>query len=101
MRLLLLASLAAAPATAKEIVVTMSGSQFSPATIEAAVGDTVRFVNDDTMDHNVFVPTAGFAIDLGRQEPGSETSYTLGKAGSFEVECVFHDFMTARVEVSP
>ena len=100
MRLLLLAALGAAPASAEEIVVTMAGTQYAPAVINASVGDTLRFVNDDAADHNVFVPTAGFAFDLGKQESGSEAAYTLGKAGTFEVECVFHDTMLLKVEVS-
>lgn len=100
MRFLLLATVCAAPVLAEEIVVKMAGAQYSPATIVAAVGDTIRFINDDDMDHNVFVATAGYAIDLGKQEPGSEVSYTVGKAGSFEIECVFHDFMLAKVEVT-
>ena len=100
MRLLLFAVIGAAPATAGEIALTMAGSEYAPTVVEASVGDVLRFVNDDATDHNVFVPTAGFAFDLGKQEPGSETSYILGKPGVFEVECVLHDFMLARVEVS-
>ena len=100
MRCFLLAFLAAAPVSAEEIVVTMAGAQYGPSEISASVGDTLRFVNDGDVDHNVFVPTKGHAIDLGKQEPGSEATYTLGKAGTFDLECVFHETMTASVEVS-
>jgi plastocyanin len=61
----------------------------------------VRFVNDDDIDHNVFVPTVGHAVDLGRQEPGSEATLTLGRPGTFEVECVFHPHMLTTVHVEP
>lgn len=87
------------PATAAEIKVTMAGAAYQPANISAAVGDTIRFLNDDTSNHNVFVPTAGHALDLGKQEPGQEAVLTLGKAGTFEVECVFHPGMLTIVEV--
>lgn len=88
-----------APAWAAEHVVTMAGMAYAPAEVEARVGDTLRFANDDGMEHNVFVPTAGFGIDLGKQEPGTERVMTLGKAGAFEVECVFHPDMLTRVVV--
>lgn len=82
-----------------EVTVSMSGHEYQPAQIAANVGDTIRFVNNDNTDHNVFVPTAGFALDLGKQEPGQQTTLTVGKAGIFEVECVFHSGMLTTVEV--
>jgi len=86
-------------AFAADHVVTMKGAAYSPEMVTAAVGDSVRFVNDDDQNHGVFVPTAGFALDLGKQEPGQEKSYVLGKAGKFTVECVFHSHMMTTVEV--
>lgn len=91
---------AALPARAAEHVVRMAGAGYTPDRIDARVGDTIRFVNDDGMNHDVFVPTAGHGIDLGRQEPGDERVMTLGKAGTFEAECVFHDHMLLTVAVA-
>ena len=93
-------AVSAATASAEEIVVTMSGSNYAPAVISAAIGDTIRFVNDDGTDHNVFVATTAFALDLGKQETGAETVHVLRSAGSFEVECVFHAHMIIDVEVT-
>ena len=90
---------AAMPASAAEHVVHMSGANYEPSRIDGRVGDTIRFVNDDTVNHDVFVPTGGFGIDLGRQEPGDEQTMTLGKAGTFEAECVFHGHMLLTVSV--
>lgn len=89
----------ATPLVAEEVVVTMNGSAYNPTEISASIGDTIRFVNDDQADHNVFVATAGHALDLGKQEPGQEAVMILHRAGAFDVECVFHDFMTLMVEV--
>lgn len=86
-------------AQAAEITVSMSGHEYQPAQVSAAVGDTIKFVNDDQTNHNVFIPTAGFAADLGKQEPGQAASLTVGKAGTFEVECVLHSNMLTTVEV--
>jgi len=93
------AVLAAMPALAAEHVVTMQGADYAPAEIRAARGDVIRFVNDDAVDHAVFVPTVGFGLDLGTQEPGSEKTLPLLKSGTFEVECVFHDHMLLTVHV--
>ena len=87
-------------AWAEEFVVTMDGSNYSPSSIKASVGDTIRFVNDDATDHNVFVATASHALDIGKQEPGSEETLALRTSGNFDVECVFHSHMELKVEVS-
>jgi plastocyanin len=99
LNLSLAAMMLATPAVAEEITVTMAGHTYDPAEITASVGDVLRFVNDDTDAHNVFVPSAGYALDLGKQEPGTEAALTLRKAGAFEVECVIHPGMLAMVEV--
>lgn len=82
-------------------VVTMAASVYHPATLTARVGDTIRFVNDDGTDHGVFVPTVDHAIDLGTQKPEEERELTLRKAGTFDVECTFHEHMILKVEVVP
>jgi plastocyanin len=90
-----------APRAAREFKVGMLGSAYSPARIEARIGDTIRFVNDDQADHTVYVPTFGHGINLGGQKPGSEAVMALGKAGSFRVECVNHVDMLINVTVAP
>jgi plastocyanin len=93
--------LAAGSAAAGERTVVMEGLAYVPETVVARVGDTLRFVNKDEVDHNVLVPTRGFAVDLGKQEPGKEAVLRLARAGRFEVECVFHEGMLTTVEVRP
>ena len=86
-------------AVADEVAVTMAGGKFTPAIIKLKVGDAIRFVNDDTAAHNVFVPTKGFSVDLGIQQAGKTTMLLVAKAGKFEVECVIHQGMSMKVEV--
>jgi len=93
------ALLTALPAEAAEHVIRMAGQQYEPAEIKAAKGDSIRFVNDDDTAHEVYVPTVGFGLDLGKQEPGEERVITLATDGSFEVECVFHPHMLLTVTV--
>ena len=102
MRMHLIAAVMAltAPAFAAEHVVTISGSEYSPTRIAAKVGDTVRFVNEDAVDHSVFVPTLGHAIDLGATKSGAATVLTLRRAGRIEVECVQHGHMGLIITVT-
>jgi plastocyanin len=79
----------------------MAGMTYTPGTITARIGDSIRFANDDTVDHVVFVPTVGHAIDLGGQKPGEARDMKLMKAGRFEVECANHDHMLLAIEVLP
>lgn len=90
----------AVPAHAADHTVTMKGMRYSPATLDAKVGDVVKFVNDDTMNHNVFVPTRGFGVDLGVQRPETTLELPLLKPGTFEVECVPHPDMLMTIRVS-
>jgi plastocyanin len=86
---------------AAELAVSMEGASYVPAALSARIGDTPRFRNNDDVNHNVFVPTVGFAVDLGKQDPGKEAVLALGKAGRFEVECVNHEGMVMTVGVQP
>ncbi len=88
MHWVLLGLLVAAPAVAAEHVVKISGSEFEPTRISARVGDTVRFVNEDAVDHAVFIPTIGHGVDLGTTKPGAANVLVLRRAGRIEVECV-------------
>jgi plastocyanin len=89
----------AAQAAAAEHVVTMAGMNYRPAAIQAKLGDVIGFMNDDAVDHEVFVPTKGFGVDLGLQKPGQNTDLPLLRSGSFEVECVIHPNMLLKVTV--
>ena len=91
--------LTAAPGHADEVRLSMAGAEYAPTVIEASVGDILVFVNDDDTAHNVFIPTIGFAADLGKQDVLSEATLLLAKAGMFDVECVLHENMHARVVV--
>lgn len=99
LRLLLPFLALALPAEAGDVEIRMSGATYAPAEIAAAPGSVVTFINDDTIDHAVFVPTAGHALDLGTLKPGESVALTLRTSGSFEVECVFHPDMHIAVEV--
>jgi plastocyanin len=75
--------------------VTEKNIAFSPTTVNAAVGDTVTFVNEDSMTHDVSVD----GKDLGAQAPGEKVTWTAEKTGTFPFKCLIHPSMTGEIVV--
>ena len=101
MWLALMAISVAWPAAAAEIKISTKGASYSPKTVTAKVGDVLRFENDDAVTHAVFIPTRGFGANLGDMAPGKGVTLALPRAGTFDVECVFHSSMLLKVTVAP
>jgi plastocyanin len=78
----------------------MSGYAFDPKTIDAKVGQSIRWVNDDSAPHNV----------TGTSGPSFKASSTFGKGGSFTLHltqagtyqyyCTIHPFMKGTIVVT-
>jgi plastocyanin len=93
-------STAAAPAAASgTVAVTMKNIQFSPKSISAKVGQTVKWTNDDTVDHNV-VATAGETFKSKNFGPGATYAYKLDKAGTIKYVCTIHPGMEGTIVVT-
>lgn len=88
------ATVAHAPVTH---IVTQKSKQFMPGEITVDVGDSLSFVNDDVVTHNVFSRTEGFEFNLKLQGPGKVHAVPLTKAGIAEVRCAFHPTMKLKV----
>jgi plastocyanin len=97
--LALAAVLVTTQATAAEVVVTQKGKAFSVKKLKVKVGDSVKFVNEDSFSHNIFSLSATKNFDLGSYPQGGAKSVTLDKAGLIEVECAIHPEMTMTIEV--
>jgi plastocyanin len=93
---------AAAPAkraAASSVVVELSASQFSPATLDADVGELITFVNRDAVAHTA-TAAAGAGFDSGAMEQGAAFTFTPGTAGVISLVCTFHPGMTGAITVS-
>ena len=78
----LLAVLVVAPAgSAATKVVSIKRSSFSPATVNVVAGDTIRWRNDDTRNHQVVSTTGTFASPVLR--PGRTYSFRFEVAGTY------------------
>ncbi|WP_292428177.1 cupredoxin family copper-binding protein [Mesorhizobium sp.] len=89
-------TIAAAPAKAETIEVTIEKLVFSPATVEAKVGDTIEWVNKDVFAHTATVK-GGWEVTI---PPKKAASLTLKTAGSVDYFCRFHPNMKGRLTVT-
>lgn len=91
--------LSATPAFAADHVITQSAKAFSTKTVQAKVGDSVSFRNDDAFVHNIFSLSDVQSFDLGTFGKGEVRQVKLEKAGRVEVECAVHPEMKLVIEV--
>ena len=85
------------PAQAETIQVTIDRLVFSPATVEANVGDTFEWVNKDVFAHTATVK-GGWEVTI---PPKKSASLTLQKAETVDYFCRFHPNMKGRLVVAP
>ena len=83
--------------TAKTVQIDQKGMAFDPHISLIAVGDTVKFLNDDKVDHNVMSSDGGY--DLGTWGTGASKTYEFKKTGVFGQVCKIHPEMLAYVFV--
>jgi plastocyanin len=93
------AATAAVAATAERSI-TQKGKVFSESEVAIRKGETVVFVNDDTVSHNIMSTTAGNQFNLGSQAPGMSTPVTFDKSGEIAIICAIHPRMKMSVKVS-
>jgi plastocyanin len=96
--IVLLISGVAAAAYAAEANVEMAKTAFNPAEITIHQGQSVAFINADTMAHQV-VGNGADLFDLKLQQPGATTEHRFMNAGSFSVRCDLHPRMKLVVHV--
>jgi plastocyanin len=78
----------AAPSSAAERGVSMPSRDFVPPRLEVLVGDTVKWTNSDTEDHDVAADDGSFSS--GRVAPGGAYSVTFTRPGKFTHICLLH-----------
>ena len=89
----MMSGLVSTPSRAETIQVVIDKLTFSPAAIEAKVGDTVQWVNKDSFAHTATVK-GGFDVMIPAGKSGSTV---LKKAGSVDYYCRFHPNMRGQI----
>lgn len=85
---------------AAEIVLTQKDKKFDKSEVSIKKGDAIKFVNADSIAHNVHSRSAPDKFDLGAQKPGADLKHTFDKAGKFKVRCAIHPKMKVTVKVN-
>lgn len=89
------------PASAAEHVVAQKSKSFSVKRLKMKVGDSIKFVNEDSFAHNVFSLSPAKSFDTGSFGSGQTKVVVFDKPGKVEVECAVHPDMRLDVEVEP
>jgi plastocyanin len=81
----------------REFTVTMDNMVFGRVPADARVGDTIVWVNDDTVLHTATARDGSFDVRL---QPGKRAKTVLSKAGSLAIYCIFHPMMRTTLRVA-
>ncbi len=98
--LLMGAVLAAMDSTAADFTVVQKDKAFSVRELTVKVGDQVTFVNNDTVNHNVYSETKGLEFDFV-QRPGRADTVRFAQPGVAEASCGIHPVMKLQIQVRP
>ena len=102
--LLILTSLVAAlaavsPATAATTkTVSIKRAAFSPATVNIIAGDSIRWRNDDTQNHQVVSTTGAFASPVLAR--GKSYTFRFDVAGTYHYRNALHPSVTGTIKVA-
>lgn len=86
----------AAQAQAETYVVSMKSTAFQPKELTISAGDTVTWINNDPMPHDVDLGALGESPDLRK---GETYSKTFDKPGMYDYVCNIHPGMAGKIIV--
>jgi plastocyanin len=93
------ALLLVAPATAATTkTVSIKRTAFSPATVSIVAGDSIRWRNDDSRDHQVVSTTGTFASSVLR--PGRTYTFRFDVAGTYRYRDALNPSVTGTIKVA-
>jgi plastocyanin len=84
----------------KTVDMDQKALKFIPKVLVVAKGDTVKFLNHDTVAHNVYSPD-GEAFNLGTFKPNEDRTHTFEQEGAYTQLCSIHPEMLAFIYVAP
>jgi plastocyanin len=87
-------------AFAANLTITQKGRVFSSDEVSIKKGETLTFLNDDSVPHNIMSTSKGNEFNLGSQPPGSSTDVTFKEPGEMLVFCAIHPRMKMIVKVT-
>lgn len=95
---LILLGLLSVPVRAETIQVVIDKLIFTPAEVNAKVGDTIEWVNKDALVHTATATNNDWNVTIAPRQSGR---VVLKKPGAVDYFCRFHPNMKGRVIVQP
>jgi plastocyanin len=89
---------AAVSAHAETVQIAMDKLVFSPAEVNASVGDTIEWVNNDILAHTATAQNGDWDVAIAAKKT---VSFVLKKAGTIEYYCRYHPNMKGRIVIVP
>ena len=84
---------------ASDLAITISKFAFDPPEISGVIGDTVTWINEDDVTHNVF--TSDQLLASADLERGDTYSIILEEASVIDYYCDIHQYMRGTITVAP
>ena len=85
-------------AAAGTVAVAIKDFAFNPAAIQAKVGDTITFTNNDSAPHTATLDDG--SCSTGTISPSSSDGLTFSAAGTYPFHCKIHSGMKGTITVS-
>jgi plastocyanin len=83
--------------SASATTVNISSFKFVPGSVSVHVGDTVTWINHDSVKHSAKANDGTF--DTGLLDNGKSAAFKFTRAGTYQYHCSPHPFMTANIKV--
>ncbi|WP_405804388.1 cupredoxin family copper-binding protein [Streptomyces sp. NBC_00210] len=95
------AAQAAQPAAAKpaDHTIVIKNMAYAQPKLTVTVGQTVKWVNEDSAPHTVTITSGPEKFDSGNLDKGESWSFTFTKAGTYSYYCAVHPDMKAQITV--
>ncbi|MFF3455231.1 plastocyanin/azurin family copper-binding protein [Streptomyces sp. NPDC002730] len=90
---------AAASDKAADHTIVIKNMAYAQPKLTVTVGQTVKWVNEDSAPHTVTVTSGPEKFDSGNLEKGESWSFTFTKAGTYSYYCAVHPDMKAQITV--
>ncbi len=91
--------LSSSGAQAQDVVISQKDKMFSEKSVTIKAGQSITFVNNDSVTHNVYSRSKINRFDSGAQSPESSITQVFAKPGKVKVRCAIHPRMKLTVNV--
>jgi plastocyanin len=95
---LTLAGALAAQTPGRLLTVHINSANYGALPTGLKVGDTINWINDDTVAHTVTARDHSFDLHLN---PGQSAKLTVQKNGTFQIYCIYHSTMRGVLVAAP